>query len=239
MIEDISAVLIVSNAEKTLDKCLESLKDFREVIVFINNSQDRSLEIAETFSNVKVFEDSDEFQGFGTCRNKAASFSSNDWIFSLDADEFINSELIHSLLSWNPNKDTSIGRFQRYNFYLGKIMRGGAYKPQYKNRLYHRKLSSWQGFVHEDLTKEKMSFIKLKGGIFHQETTHNIQKKRDFYSKLHNIENKNKPLLFCLLGSAYTFIKSYIIRYGFIDGWRGFKSSISAVQFYYSKNRYK
>ncbi|MBE0499757.1 MAG: glycosyltransferase, partial [Campylobacterales bacterium] len=53
-ISDISCVIIAKDAQETIQETLESLRDFEEVILYLNNSRDNTKEIAQNFSNVKI-----------------------------------------------------------------------------------------------------------------------------------------------------------------------------------------
>jgi glycosyltransferase involved in cell wall biosynthesis len=50
----ISVVLITKNEEHSIKNCLDSLHDFDEVVIYDNGSEDKTLEIAKEYSNVKV-----------------------------------------------------------------------------------------------------------------------------------------------------------------------------------------
>ncbi|EOV9223978.1 glycosyltransferase, partial [Campylobacter upsaliensis] len=49
-LKEISAVLIVKNAAKTLKECLNSLKEFGEIVLLDNQSDDDTLQIAKDFA---------------------------------------------------------------------------------------------------------------------------------------------------------------------------------------------
>uniref|UniRef100_UPI003F6A50B3 glycosyltransferase n=1 Tax=Helicobacter typhlonius TaxID=76936 RepID=UPI003F6A50B3 len=46
----ISVTILVKNAQDTIKECLESLKNFDEIILLDNGSTDKTLEIARNFS---------------------------------------------------------------------------------------------------------------------------------------------------------------------------------------------
>jgi glycosyltransferase involved in cell wall biosynthesis len=69
----ISVVIIAKNAQETIVECLESLCRFDEVVLYLNNTTDKTVELASTFSNVKIIEG--EFIGFGPTKNKAAQYA--------------------------------------------------------------------------------------------------------------------------------------------------------------------
>ena len=67
MIENISAVIITKNASKTISKTLESLIDFKEVVIFDSGSTDGTLDVIKTYGNVSLY--SGDFLGFGETKN--------------------------------------------------------------------------------------------------------------------------------------------------------------------------
>ena len=52
----ISVTLVVKNGEKYLSECLSALETYDEIILLDNGSEDRTLEIAARYSNVKIIE---------------------------------------------------------------------------------------------------------------------------------------------------------------------------------------
>ena len=113
-IKNISCVIIVKNAEATIDKVLRAITAFDDVVVYSNDSTDKTDEIAKSYKNVNLIQDI--FLGFGPTKNKAASYAKNDWILSLDADEVLSQEFIQNLMDEKLNNDT-IYTILRKNFY--------------------------------------------------------------------------------------------------------------------------
>lgn len=93
----IAAVIIVKDGEKTLDRCLRSIEEVDEIVVLVNQSSDRTEEIARSHtSKVYVVPDaavmSPDSQGqlkfhFAQARNLALTYAKQDWILTIDADE--------------------------------------------------------------------------------------------------------------------------------------------------------
>jgi len=83
--------MIVRNEEATLGHCLESVRGLVDEIVIVNTgSQDRTLEIAESFGAILGhFPWGDDF---AEARNHSLSLCTGDWVLVLDADEAIDSQ---------------------------------------------------------------------------------------------------------------------------------------------------
>ena len=236
MIKNISPIITVSNSERTLEKCLASLSEFAEIVLYLNNTKDNSKLIARKFRNVTIYEG--EFLGYADSKNKAAGFANNDWVFSIDSDEWLDQKIIDSLKSIDLTDRNVIYRFKHYNYYMGKLMRGGEFKSTYMNRLYNRVNSKWHGMIHERLTEENKQIIHVKGRILHHDPLpdkkdprykifiQRINLKRTKYASLNKKKKIEKmPKILLILYFSIRFINLYFIRYGFIDGKAGLYSN--------------
>jgi len=240
MIEHISAVMITKDAEAHLQESLESLRDFKEVIIYDTGSQDQTLKIAQKFPNVTIHQG--PFIGFGPTKNEAASLASNDWIFSIDSDEVVTPKLLATLqaLSLQSQKVYAI---HRQNLFLGRPIRHGNWGSDWVKRLYNRSFTRFSDAqVHESIIGKDIQ--KIPGHLLH----YAVDEVQDFllkaarYSKLpHPTPKKLHPVL--AFGRAlWTFLRSYIIRAGFLDGGAGLVISVSefnGVFFKYIHGFYK
>src|SRR3990167_7280112 len=88
----LSVVLATRNEETNIEACLDSVKNIAdEIIVFDENSSDKTREIAKKFG-AKVFKVAHQ-PIFHITKQKAINKASEDWILQLDADEVITPEL--------------------------------------------------------------------------------------------------------------------------------------------------
>jgi glycosyltransferase involved in cell wall biosynthesis len=99
----LSVAIITLNEEANLGRTLASVRFADEVIVIDSGSTDRTVEIARSFPNTKVFYE--EWKGFSSQKNSAIEKCTGEWILSLDADEELSPELqaeIRELLAGEP-----------------------------------------------------------------------------------------------------------------------------------------
>ena len=227
---DISPVIIVKDAERTIAKTLESLKEFDEVIVYDTGSSDKTMEIATTYRNVVLVRAI--FEGFSESKNKAAKIAKNDWILSIDADEVISPELMDSIRELSPEEGITY-RFKRNNYYRNKIIKYSGWGREYVIRIYKRTSTCFnKKLVHEHIDCDLGSVRTINGELRHYSyhSISNFVTKRDLYSELFAIENKglrkSSPFL-ALIRGAFDFLNTFFIKLGFLDGYRGILISVS------------
>src|SRR5690606_32671020 len=88
----ISACLIVKNETDHIEDVLDTLFGFDEIIVCDTGSTDDTVELAFKHTD-HVFTDYVWNDNFAEARNHANSKATGDWIFTIDADEFLRSPL--------------------------------------------------------------------------------------------------------------------------------------------------
>lgn len=87
----VSAVLIVKDEEEILDNALKSVKDFDEIVVVDTGSTDSTVDIAKKYTDaIYHFPWCDDFSA---ARNFAISKATGDWIYSIDADHTLLSDV--------------------------------------------------------------------------------------------------------------------------------------------------
>lgn len=223
-IEHISCVIIAKDAEKTIQETLESLGDFEEIILYLNNSSDTTKEIAQNFNNVKIVEG--EFFGFGPTKNKACEFATHDWILSLDSDETIPKELAKEIQALCLKNSNEVYQIKRDNYFLGKKVKYSGWGNDYLVRLFNRTKHQFNtNQVHEFVASQEYTELKkLKSSFKHNAVLHlnEFLFKMAKYSDLASQEKQTCSFVLVLLSAKWAFFKTYVIKLGFLDGWRGF-----------------
>ncbi|WP_028588688.1 glycosyltransferase family 2 protein [Paenibacillus massiliensis] len=88
----VSAAIIVKDEERSIKRCIQSiLHAVDEIIVVDSGSTDQTLSILKTFPQVKVFTLKWN-DNFAELRNEALRHITSDWVFWLDADEWLHEE---------------------------------------------------------------------------------------------------------------------------------------------------
>jgi tetratricopeptide (TPR) repeat protein len=94
----ISAVLIAKNEGALIGRCLKSLAGLDETVVLDTGSSDKTVKIAkEVGAKVVEMKDVPVPFHFAQARNAARALASNDWIFTIDADEVLRPGCIRKM----------------------------------------------------------------------------------------------------------------------------------------------
>ena len=221
---NISVVVLAKNNEQTIKKTLESLNKFNDVIVYDNGSSDNTKNIAKSFSNVNLIEG--EFKGFGWTKNQAASFAKNDWILIIDSDEVVDTELFNELKNMVLNQDT-VYKLNFKAFYKDIQVKYCGWNNQKIKRLYNKKITSYNSNdVHEDIITDGLKIEFIKGNVEHYsyQTISQFIIKADRYSTLfaqNNVGKKSSSPIKAFFNGMYSFLRTYILKQGFRDGYVG------------------
>ncbi|MBV8071519.1 MAG: glycosyltransferase family 2 protein [Acidobacteriaceae bacterium] len=235
----ISATIITFNEERNVARVIESLRCCDEILVLDSGSNDRTVEIARKLG-ARVEEAS--WHGYAAQKNIAAELASHDWILSLDADESLSEALEAEI--WQIKKAGP--RFDGYTVprlaqYLGRWILHSGWYPDRKIRLFDRRKAKWVGeFVHESV-KVDGTLGHLKSNLLHFTCNSLSEHVRtmDSYTTLAAQEivsrGVNVPLSRLLLDPPGTFLRTYILKQGFLDGMEGLSIAYMAAFYNFVK----
>lgn len=232
----ITIALMVKNAEGCLRKTLEALKDFPRVVVLDTGSTDSTLAIIRSYENITLHQA--PFEGFGKTRNTLASFVNTDWILQLDADEVPTLQFLNELASLNLD-DACVYAILRDNYFWNKHIKGcSGWYPDYVPRLYNKTKTNYSlDMVHERVLTKGFTIKKLRSSVIHTPYPDlaSMINKMNTYSDLF-VKNTQKKAtrLSPITHAFFGFFKSYILKLGFTQGYRGYVLSkyIADTAFY-------
>lgn len=223
----ISAIIITFNEENNILECLKTLDWVDEIIIVDSKSSDRTIEIASVFTD-KIF--LTENLPYYEKKNMAISKATGEWILSIDADERITPDLKNEITELSKNGFNGFDGFniKRKSFFISKFINHCGWYPDYVLRLFRK--STGAGFS-DNLVHEKLELNgnigKLKSDLLHYTN-------RDFEHYLDKLNNyttysaeelksagKSANIFDILFRPAFTFIKMYFLRLGFLDGYIG------------------
>lgn len=236
-ISNISCVIIAKNAEATLNTTLDSLKDFNDVVLYSNNSTDKTDEIALSYSNITLV--NGDFLGFGQTKNTAATYAKNNWVLSLDADEVLSKEFVRELQEL-PLKDDTLYSITRENYYKKRVVKH-CWGKDIIIRLYNKSKTSFTDKqVHESIISKNFNIKNIEGTVKHYpySTITDFIIKLDRYSTIYaedNVGKKSSSPFKAFFNGLFSFFKTYFLKRGFMDGYAGLVIAFSHM----STNFYK
>ncbi|WP_413531182.1 glycosyltransferase family 2 protein [Rahnella inusitata] len=237
----LSVVLIARNEAGLLAECLESVSWADEIILLDSGSEDETLDVAREFG-AKVFTHTD-WPGFGKQRQLAQSHATGDYILMIDADERVSPELRQSVekVLNNPQENTvySLGRS---NLFLGKFMRHSGWYPDRVNRLYPAHFHYNDDLVHESLETKDAKVVPLQGDLLHLTCRDffTFQRKQLNYAEAwatqRHQQGRRCSFFSVISHTLGAFVKTWILRAGFLDGKQGL--ILAGVNAQYTFNKY-
>jgi glycosyltransferase involved in cell wall biosynthesis len=243
----LSVIIITKNEAHNLADCLASVAFADERIVVDAGSTDGTADIARRLGATVVV--TDDWPGFGRQKGRALALATGRWVLSLDADERVGAPLARAIQAVvtpepRPAADTS-GQashavsadadatlagyeLERLSSFCGQWMRHGDWYPDRVLRLFRR----GSGRFTEDLVHERVvvdgRIGRLPGELLH----HTMPSLDDALDKMNRytagraldkVHAGGRGGLGTALGhGAWAFLRSYVLKRGFLDGRLGF-----------------
>jgi glycosyltransferase involved in cell wall biosynthesis len=237
----LSVYVICKDEADRIEDCLKSVVGWAdEIVVLDSGSSDGTLEIARSYADCLVQTD---WPGYGPQRNRALQQVSGDWVFSLDSDERLTPQLRDEIDEWldRPGMDCTLLKMPWRTWFLGKPLRFGRYTaPQ--GKLFKR-----EGAVYPDKqVHESLILPVLKVGVLNSHLEHfswrsyaHAQEKHlkyaSFVAREKYAEGRRGTLALATLRFFTDFFHQFLLRGGFIDGWRGFLMAVLLGQYAFHK----
>ena len=230
-----SVCIITLNEEKNIDRTLQSVKDFAEIIIVDSGSTDRTLEIARRFTT-NIYHQ--EWLGFSQQKIYASSLCTKDYIFSIDADEVPDETLLNEIRFLLEKKDFDALSVGINNKFLGKFA-SPLTKRNRRVKFYHSKKGAYtKKIIHETIKMSKSARIKEAKGILYDYGTDLLEqkiKKINDYSSLRVDEKIMQKKSYSIFKLYFIFplffFKFYFIKRNIFCGIRGFIEALH-VAFY-------
>jgi glycosyltransferase involved in cell wall biosynthesis len=234
----LSAIIITKNEAANIRACLESVVWADEIIVVDSGSSDATVDICrELGAQVHVH----EWPGFGMQKNRALSYATHEWIFSIDADERVTPELQSQLINamYEDNEDGFY--VPRLSQFCGKFIHHSGWYPDYVLRLFRRTKGRFSDdMVHERVILEGATG-RLSSPLLHYSYLNeaDVRRKTEQYAKAGAMQmftnGKATTLADAPLRAGWAFIRTYCLRLGFLDGIAGFNVALMNARTTYLK----
>jgi glycosyltransferase involved in cell wall biosynthesis len=229
----LSAIVITKNEATKIVACLESLAFCDERIVVDSGSSDDTVTLAQAVGARVVTHD---WQGFGAQKNFALSQASGDWVLSLDADERVTPALAAQISEAVAAGQADGYEMPRLSTFCGRPMRHSGWYPDYVLRLFRRDKARFS----DDLVHERVvcagGVRRLSEPLIH----HPVERLEDALSRMDRystagadmIVGKGRKVSFMtgILRGWWSFLRTYVLRLGFLDGKEGFLLAVANAE---------
>lgn len=229
----LSVIIITKNEALNIRECLESVKWADEIIIVDSGSTDSTVAICREFTS-HVY--SHDWPGFGIQKNRALGYASKDWILSLDADERVTPELRSEIENAMHKASASGYEIPRLSSFCGRYIHHSGWHPDYVTRLFLRN----SGQFSNDLVHERVivsgALGRLKHSLLHESfrDLEQLLGKMNHYSsagaEMLGKKGRDATLFQAISHGLWAFVRSYIIRAGFLDGAEGFMLAVSTAE---------
>jgi len=148
----------------------------------------------------------------------------------------------HVTAGWQPANDETVYQVLWKNFLAGQWIRHSDWGTQWKKRLFNKSIVHWDDAIaHEDITSDRpLQFVKLDGYLEH----YSFKDTREYAMKMihsamitaqkYHQQNKRAGIKL-FVSPIFSFIKSYIIKLGFLDGYNGWLIAVTNAYYTFIK----
>ena len=225
----ISATIITFNEESNIRAACESVAWADEIVVVDSNSTDATRAIAVSCGARVIV---NAWPGFAAQKQFAVDQAQHDWIFSIDADERVSDQLRDSIQALKNEAAPADGYLiSRRTFYQQRWIRGGGWYPDKQLRFFKRTKGGWkQRHIHESVSMDANARVdQLAGDLLHYTSPNAAHHHRvigERYAPLaaqQMFEEGRRTSVFGVASAGpAAFIRSFILKGGFRDGFAGF-----------------
>ena len=238
MTTPISAVITTYNNSDTLVDCLDSLAFADELLVLDSLSEDASPAIARA-KGARL--EQQAFAGYGLQKQKAIDLASHDWVLLLDADERLSPELADEIIALLQAGPDCTGYKIPRREWLYWRWQHPATRLVDPVRLFDRRHARMnQVPVHAAIELDGKAG-QLRGSILHlgeRNVTLKVEKINYYSSGLVEHKLAAKPHFLrtrMVFYPAFAFLREYLLRRQFLNGWAGFIAARSSAFYAFIK----
>ena len=230
----LSAIVIAKNEAHNIEACLDSLAFCDQRIVVDGDSDDGTASLAAAKgASVTVRK---EWLGFGHQKNLALSLATGEWVLSVDADERVSSELAAEIRRVITEGLSQAYEMPRLSTFCGRPMRHSGWYPDYVLRLFRRDRARFS----DDLVHERVICDGEIGRLRHPLTHHPVLRLEDALSRMDRYSSARAEMIVSsgrrvsfftgIVRGWWTFMQTYFIRLGFLDGREGFLLAVANAE---------
>ncbi len=206
---DISIIILFKQRDEKLQQALDSSKFAKEIITVENSS----------------------IIDFSQVRNQVLKKATYPWVFFLDSDEVITPESIAEIKKIIRNNQVDGVIINRQDVFYNQIIKYGEAGNIKLLRMGKKDKMTWKRPVHEvAIINGIVEDSNIK--IIHQAHSSisdfltSVTSYAEIEAKYRASLNKNPNILQLIIFPIIKFIHNYLLKKGFLDGWRGFSYAL-------------
>ncbi len=237
----LAACIITRDEADRIEACIRSAAFCDEIVVVDSHSTDGTREIAEALG-ARVIER--DWTGYRSQKEFAVRGCECDWVLCLDADERVSDELRGEIERLRAGGFAGFSGWSipRITDYFGQFLRHGNAYPDRLVRLFDRRRGGWVGREIHENTRVEGRVGRLRGHLLHYSyrslTDHEQRMLRyaDLMAESLYASGRRGRLASVFVHTWWRFLRGYVLRLGFLDGWRGLVFALVEAQ--YVKQKY-
>ena len=222
----LSACIITFNEADRIEECLRSVSFCDEIIVVDAHSTDGTRELAARHG-ARVIER--DWPGYRSQKQFAVEAARHDWVLCVDADERVSEALRAEIVALRSQGFAGAAGFSvpRITDYFGRFLRHGNAYPDRLVRLFDRRRGGWSGYEIHENTRVDGPTGALRGRLEHysyrslSDHQTRMQRYAELMAQTMYERGERCGLTKVLLNPQWRFLRGYLLRLGFLDGWRG------------------
>ncbi len=248
MAPPISICVLAVNEQDKIEHALQSARRCDwcdEIIVFDSGSTDRTVEIARRHADRVEHHD---WVSFSHNRRRIVEAARNDWVFLLDADEEISSDLAEEIgnLTDPAFAQHPVFDMPRKNYLLGRHV--VAWNPDRVARLIDRRRVEWPDrAIHDVRIPTEGTLRSLRCPVLHNAHADSwpdyfdgprYARRAEALAREMYDRGRRANYLDLLLRPCFAFCKFYFFKFGFLQGTFGLliaQKASSSVQLKYAR----
>lgn len=222
----LTVLVLIPNAGDRLERCLKSVQWADDVFCVVDPStSDGSDAVARRYSNHVVTHD---YVNKADQCNWAIPQIETEWTLVLDADEWLSPELTRRIQAIIQDSSSCDGyRIRRLSYFFGKLIRHCGWDRDYNVRLFRTGKGRYQEqWVHATIDVD--GTMSRADEVMYHDDKRNFEEyfrtfqrfttwaAQDLYDK-----GKRASLFDVTVRPVSRFIKMYVLRRGFLDGYHG------------------
>jgi len=221
----VSAVILTKNESSKIEKCIAALRFCEEVLVVDDNSTDDTVKLAQKLGAKVITRPLNK--DYAAQNNYALTEVKNPWVFFVDADEIVSSELAKDIASAIKDSTFQSYRLKRLDYIWGRELNYGEAGNFSAIRLVRKDSGKWIRRVHQYFETDG-DVGQLKNPLMHYphqdlaEFVRSVDTWSSWHALANSEEGKKSNLFKIVCYPVGHFVKNYIFKLGFRDGMQGF-----------------